>query len=247
MDIQKIYLRQAQLFLNSSLFALIPASIFVLMIIVVIPEKNVMLLVIPFLIYSLFLFQNYILNYKRYISLSNKIEKVATDLPDLLSCNHILLHFIKEERELVFLHPTGVYIGKISEKRENYSNKEGRRLHPSEFVLVDSNENLLATYWKSDTIDVHRNGQGYMGGFSDGVFSMLTGDAMGELSSKNIFLDDKIEYDQGDVVFRVRKGWMPLKYQEIFLNPNTPLVTINPDLPDSERLLYFSLLVKNFF
>lgn len=246
MDIQKIYLRQAQLFLNSSLFSLIPASVFVFLIIVVIPGKNHMILVIPFLIYSLFLFQNYLLNYKRFITLTNKIEKVGTELPNLLSCHQLLLYFDKEEKELVFLHPTGVILGKISEKEDSYSLNRNR-LHPKKFVLIDSNENVLASYWKSETIDVHRNGQGYFGGFSNGVFSMLTGETMGDLSSKKIYLDDQIKNGRGEVIFRVRKGWMPIKYQEIFLNPNTPNVTINPALSDSEKLIFISLLVKKFF
>jgi hypothetical protein len=247
MDIQKIYLRQAQLYLNSSLFALIPASIIILLIMIVIPRENLMVLVIPFLIYSLFLFQNYILNYKRFISLSKKNKLVVPDFPDLMSNNQILLYFNKEDRELVFLHPTGVYLGKISEKHGKYSSNKRSRLHPKEMVLIDSNGTLLATFWKSDTIDIHQNGYGYLGGFSSGVFSMLLGDSVGVLSSKYIFLDDYIENGRGEVVFRVRKGWMPLKYQEIFLNPNTPIVTINPSLTDSEKLLYFSLLVNRFF
>lgn len=247
MDIQKLYLRQAQLYLNSSLFTLIPASIIILWLLVVIPGKNHMVLVLPFLIYSLFLFQNYILNYKRFLSLSKKIEMEVSDLPDLMSNHQILLYFNKEEGELVFLHPTGGYLGKISEKQGKYPFNKRSGLHPKELVLIDSKGTLLATYWKSDTIDVHQNVTGYLGGLSNGVFRMLPGESVGVLSSKHIFMDDHIENGRGEVVFRVRKGWMPLQYQELFLNPNTPIVTVNPALADSEKLLYFSLFVKRFF
>ncbi|WP_230498106.1 hypothetical protein [Pseudoneobacillus rhizosphaerae] len=247
MDIQKIYLRQAQLFLNSSLFALIPASVFVISIIVVIPGKNFMVLVLPFLIYSLFLFQNYLLNYKRYLSLSNKIEKVAPSLPDLLSCQQVLLYFDKEEKALVFLHPNGAFLGMLSEKKHSFSINKGNMLHPKEFVLIDSNENILATYWKSETIDVHRSDKGYFGGFSNGFFSMITGEEIGELRSKKLFLDEQVKNGQGEVLLRVRKGWMPITNQKIFLNPNTPYVTINPALSDPEKLIFISLLVKKFF
>jgi hypothetical protein len=245
MDIQKIYLKQAHLFLNSSLFALLPTSILIFIIIVFIPSKNLMVFVVPFIIYSLFLFQNYLLNYKRYISLSNKI--VTTDLPSLLSCPQILLYFVKEDNELVFLHPTGAFLGKISENKQSYSIHKGNKLHPKEFILIDSNESLLATYRKSDTLDVYRSDKSYFGGYSNGVFSMLTGEEMGKLSSKKFFWDDKIKTVQGEVVFRVRKGWMPIKYQEIFLNPNTPYVTIDPALSESEKLILISFLVKKFF
>jgi hypothetical protein len=247
MDIQKIYLRQAQLYLNSSLFVLIPASILILLIMFVIPGENPMVLVIPFLVYSLFLFQNYLLNYKKFISLSKNTKMVIHDLPDLMSNPQILLYFNKEDRELVFLHPTGDYLGKICEIQGKYFLNKRNKLHPKELVLIDSNGTLLATYWKSDIIDIHQNGYGYLGGYSSGVFSMFPGDSVGVLSSKHIFLDDYIENGRGEIVFRVRKGWMPLKYQEIFLNPNTPIVTINSDLSDSQKLLYFSLFVKRFF
>jgi hypothetical protein len=247
MDIQKLYLRQAQVYLNSSLFVLIPASIMILLIIVIIPGENLMVLVIPFLIYSLFLFQGYILNYKRFLSLSEKIKDVESNLPDLMSNHQILLYFNKKDRELVFLHPTGVYLGKICEIQGKYLFNNKNRLHPKELILIDSNGTLLASYWKSDTIDIHQNGHGYLGGFSRGVFSMLPGESVGILSSQHIFLDDHIENGCGNVVFRVRKGWMPLKYQQIFINPNTPIVTIDPTLSDSEKLLYFSLFIKRFF
>jgi hypothetical protein len=247
MDIQKIYLRQAQLFLNSSLVALIPASIFVISIIVVFPGKNLMIFVIPFLIYSFFLFQNYLLNYMKFISLSNKMEKVASNQLDLLSFQQILLYFDKEEKELLFLHPTGAFLGKLSEKKNSFSINKGNRLLPKEFVLIDSNENILVTYWKSETIDVHRSDKGYFGGFSNGFFSKITGEEMGKLSSKKLFLDEQIKNARGEVLFRVRKGWLPISNQKIFLNPNTPYVTINPAFSDSEKLIFISLLVKKFF
>lgn len=247
MDIQKIYLRQAQLFLNSSLFALIPASIFVISIIVVIPGKNLMVLVLPFLIYSFFLFQNYLLNYKRFIYLSNQIEGVVSSQPDLLSCQQVLLYFVKEEKELVFLHPDGAFLGKLREEKHSYSINKGNRLHLKEFVLIDSNENILATYWKSETIDVHRSDQGYFGGLTNGFFSKITGEEMGKLISKNLFLDEQVKNGRGEVLFRVRKGWLPITNQKIFFNPNTPYVTINPALSDSEKLIFISLLVKKFF
>jgi hypothetical protein len=245
MDIQKIYLRQAELFLNSSLFVLLPASIFIFSIIVFIPSRNLMFLVIPFFIYSLFLFQNYLMNYNRFISLSNKIT--ATDLPDLLSCQQILLYFDKDAREILFLHPTGQFLGKIIESQHHFTIYKGSHMHPREFVLVDSSENVLASYLKSNTIDVHRVNQGYFGGFSNGVFTMLTGKVIGSLSSGKIFFDEKIINGQGEIVFRVRKGWMPIKVQQIFLNPNTPHVTFNPVLSDSEKLLFLSLLINRYY
>lgn len=249
MDIQKVFLRQAHLYLNSSLVVLIPGVIFILLNILLFSKDILMVFVLPFLVYSLFLFQNYLLNYKRFLFSAGKIEKL--DKPDFFSSNQYLLYFAKEENELLFLHPTGVMLGKIIEKKtQNTFNLESK-LYPKEFILVDFNENYLSTFfWTKDTIDNYQKEYGYVGSLSyekERTFTKLSGEEVGISKCEPTFFDDYIKNNHDQVVLRVRKGWMPLKYQELFQNPNQPLLTLSPGLEEREKLFYFSLLIKKFF
>jgi hypothetical protein len=73
MDIQKIYLKQAHLYLNSSIIVLIPAGLAIWYILGY-SDKKLLVFVSPFLLYSLFLFQSYLLNYRRFLRVDRKMK-----------------------------------------------------------------------------------------------------------------------------------------------------------------------------
>lgn len=247
MDISKTHLKQAHLFLNSSILVQIPALL-AIMLILLYSEKQLMFLVAPFLLYSLYLFQNYLLNYNRYLTTTKNKKRKGTIITDILSSTQLLIFFAKEESELLLFHPKGKLMGRIKKIKT-------KRLLPKEFLLVDDNDTPLATYYLSDgSIDVIHYQNGYIGSFAPtknenrkGVFQLLSGEMIGTLSSSNIFMDDKVENPNKQLVFRLKKGWMSLDSQELFGNPNTPVLSITTSLPESEKLLYLSILIKKFY
>lgn len=250
MNIQKVFLKQAHLYLNSSLLVLIPVTLYILWNIVGISNEKLMVFVIPFLVYSVILFQIYLLNHNRTIQSSRNIKNLDNDSIDFFSLDQFVLYFEKEDRELLFFHPTGYLLGKLKEKKMKSLNQIGKGQIPKEYVLIDSNENELAAYYRNrDTMDVYLNEEGYYGGFSNenGTFRLLSDEVIGLVKCKTTFLDDQIENGDGEVILRVRKGVMPFNCQEIFRNPNTPMLTINPSIENHKKLLYFSILVKRFF
>lgn len=254
MDISKIFLKQAHLCLNSSLVVLIPATFYIVLIMLVFSEKYLMILVIPFLVYSLFLFHHYLLNYRRYINTTRKIADFKNEKleRDFLCCNQYIIYFAKEERELIFLHPNGQILAKLIVKKSSKRNYQfvSSKL-PREFILVDKKGRHIATYLEiNEIIDVYQVGNGYIGGYSyenEETFHALSGETVGILKSKLTFMDDQIEDKKGQVVFRTLKGWMPVKYQELFINPNQPILTINPNVTRIDRIIYLSYFVKKFF
>lgn len=250
MNISKTHLKQAHLFLNSSIIVQIPAFLSFLFILVY-SEKQIMVFVAPFLIYSLFLFQNYLLNYKRFLCTSKKIDRKRVVTTDILSSPQLLVYFSKEESELLLFLPSGELMGRIIKAKP----KNFQRLFPKEFLLIDDKDNQLASYYLTNrSIDVIQYKKGYIGSFSltknstkKGEFQLLSGEIVGTLKSETIYLDDKIENANQQLVIRLKKGWMSLDSQEIFGNPNTPVLTISSSLDEREKLLYISLLLKRFY
>jgi hypothetical protein len=246
MDIQNVFKKQATLYLNSSLVVLFVAVFCFLANLFYFSNVNLILIVLPFIVYSIYLFHMYVMFHKRaLVTVNTTFEAVE----DLFSQDQFLLYFIPEERELLYFHPTGTLMGKMIEQKKN-KNRDSRQL-PSEYLLVDINNQVLATYYKSnDSVDVYEKARGYFGTFSyneDKDFKMLSNEATGYLKKEAAVSDDYIKNQNNQVVFRIRKGWMPLKYQQIFHNPNLPVLTLHRELTKEEKLLYLSCLVNRFF
>ncbi|WP_442594127.1 hypothetical protein [Neobacillus sp. D3-1R] len=250
MDISKIQLKQAHLFLNSSIIVQIPASLFILYILIY-SEKQIMFLVAPFLVYSLFLFQNYLLYYKKSMYTSKKITKKNIGGKNILSSSQVYLYFSKEDFELLLFSPSGKLLGKIIKGKRKYFNWG----LPKEFLLVNyQGIHLASFYYNAGSIEVIQQNTGYIGHFSypqrkinHGIFELLSGKKIGTVNSESIFLDDKILNENNQPVFQLKKGLMSLDSQEIFGNPNTPVLSVSSVLNEKERLLYMALLVKRYF
>ncbi|MFD2445675.1 hypothetical protein ACFSO7_17080 [Bacillus sp. CGMCC 1.16607] len=246
MDIQKTYLKQAHLFINSSIIVLIPAIILIVFILTSL-NKSIILLIIPFLIYSIYLFQSFLLSYKRYLKVGKRLEKMTFKKNDFISDLRFFLYKDQEAKELLLFHASGVVLAKFMKKKmKPFSNQ----FFPSEIILVDESEKVLASYFiKDGVIDVYQSENGYIGSFSseNGELLGLSGIIIGVLKKKMIFTDDRIINENGRSIFRIQKGWMPLESQKLFLNPNTPMLTLSSNLPENEKLLCFSAIVKRYF
>ncbi|MHC0035664.1 hypothetical protein [Pseudoneobacillus sp. C159] len=245
MNIRQVYFKQAQLYLNSSLVTVLLGSIFIFLNVFIFSEKRLMVLSFPFLLYSLLLFQFYLLQYKRSISLSDKV--IRSPRSSLLFNQQIILFYEKEAKTLLFFNSSGALTGKLFAKQGSLTSRMDYYC-PKEFILEDYNQNKLASYFYQDeTVDVYLPEHGYIGGAvlnKDTLFHNLSGDDKGEAIKAKLFLDEQVKNSFGQIIFRIRKGWMPIRCQKVFHTPNLPIVFINPTITNEEKLLYFSLLIK---
>jgi hypothetical protein len=170
-------------------------------------------------------------------------------------CNRFILHPNSEQKELILFHPSGSLIGKIVQDRAKQEYRLGKRWYPKGFVLVDANDRTLASYFSKDgMVDVYQFEDGYIGSFTSlkqgdmkGIFQDASLKSAGILKKEQTFMDDIIFNLDEKSIFRVREGLMPLEYQELFINPNSPILSISPELEVQDRLLYFSILINRFF
>jgi hypothetical protein len=251
MDIPKTYFKQSQKYLNSSLIALIPAVLFSVVFLLQFYEKRLLVFVIPFLLYSFYLFQWYVINKNRSMTATNLLENslIKNEInKTFMDYNQFVLFFAKEEKELLFFQPSGDILAKMIFKK-------AKKSHPREIQLIDYRNNLLASYYCGyHQVDVYIPGRGYIGSFyleennlNEGYFQVLSGKTIGTWKSNKWYLDDQIHDNQQQIISRTQKGWMPVQLQGLFLNPNAPILTIIPTVKEEDQFLYFASTVKRYF
>lgn len=178
---------------------------------------------------------------------SDKVKEVKGT--SFLECNQFFLILAKEEKALMFYHVSGQLLGKIIQIKKSGLPSLGK---PKEFKLVDEKERTLASYFvKGNQIEVYLQDIGYFGSYSanqiNNNFQLLSGEMAGFVKIKTMYMDVQIENAHQQLVCRIQKGLMPLESQALFMNPNTPIITLDASLPSETKLLYLSLLVKTFF
>jgi hypothetical protein len=205
-----------------------------------------MILVLPFLLYSIYLFQLYLYQYKKSIN-AEVVHKQPQ--PSTFESNmQFIIFYEKEPSNLLLFNPSGLFVGRIfSKTNHNYRLNHGQ---PNEFILEDHAEKILATYYCQDNIiDVYQPECGYIGGLvCDNEITVhdLSGENISRLRQAKIFLDDQIINPTEKVIFRVRKGWMPIRSQKVFQSPNSPIITVDQGVASKEKLLYFSIVIKRY-
>lgn len=244
MDIPKAYLKQSQSYLNSSIMVLIPAILFAALFLFVMYERPLIILILPFLIYSFCLYQGFLINRNKYTITANY---KGTAKESFLECQQYLLFFDKEDGELLFFHPSGEVIGKMIEIKT-------KRRSPREIRLVDASSRLLASYYISTGhIDVILAEKGFFGSFyrnkqmDKWLFQALSGEDIGQMKRNRWYMDEQVIDKDGRMILRCRRGIMPTNLQDVFQNPNLPVVKSESLLEQNDKLFYLSTLVKPFF
>jgi Ca2+/Na+ antiporter len=248
MNIYNIYLKKAKLYLNTSLVSVLFSLIYILLNLFFFSEKKLMTLVLPFLLYSIYLFQLYLYQYKKSINTDADVVHKQHQPSTFESNMQFIIYHEKEPRNLLLFNPSGLFVGRIfSKTNHNHRLNHGK---PKEFILEDHAENILATYYcKDNIVDVYQPESGYIGGLvcdNETTVHDLPGENKNRIRQAKIFLDDQIINPTGKVIFRVRKGWMPIRSQKVFQTPNSPIITVDQNVDSKEKVLYFSIVIKRY-
>ena len=94
MKINEYYRDTANLNLNGSIAALIPAIVLVAGNLFFIKNKEIMILIIPFLIYSLICFQIYLFRMRQSLSIDKNLMNSERNLQSLFEARHLLVLFL---------------------------------------------------------------------------------------------------------------------------------------------------------
>ncbi len=252
MNIQEYYQKAAASSLNASLASLIPPFFLAVYGITIVQNGKVMIIMIPFLIYSFICYQFYLINDKRTKEI---FMQEAVENHRLLDENQVLITFLPAPTlKMLIFHSNGQQIGEIRDmnfwtfrwflpyfidglfkKRYGIYDQANHLvgsfiLKNKEIKILDSDLNTVST--------IHYNYSK-----SKSVYVFEKGNKRIQVKQSSSFTD--YQFIHSNSVFgRFRKGWMPLEWGNRFKDPNTPIFTFEQSLSSKDKLLMYAILTK---
>lgn len=250
MKIHEIYRDRANITLNGSIAALVPAIIIGVGNLYYFHNKQIMLLTIPFIIYSFISFQIYLLRKKQSLSSGRNIPDSQSNNRNLFDANHLIVVFMDYERGGVHLFfSNGNQAGVIKKYR-----KKGL-FKPSIYALYNCQDQAIGFYkvkrLKTLNIEVYDQSMIYVGCYEKlknrKEILDASGKYIGTVEGSPFFMDERVLNQSKQQVGSLRRGWMPVEWSERFPEPNTPVLSLSENLTEKDKLLRMSLLINEYF
>lgn len=254
MNIQVYYRNAANTAFNGSMAALLPIIVVILPLLITLRRKELVLLAIPFLMYSFFSYQYYLLYVKRSMA-SEKVNRAAS-AAELLEKEYLLLTFLPApSMRMLMFAPDGQLMGEIRDYEQNklrwFLPYFADKWFSNAYGLYDSENGLAASFLMrgKKTIEVIGAGDEPSLTFKQidkKIYNLNTsdGEQKWEIHSEALFTDILVKNERNMVLGRIRKGWMPLEWEPYIKDNNTPVLSFDPHLKREERLAIMAILVK---
>jgi hypothetical protein len=260
MKIHEYYRDTANINLNGSIAALVPAIIIVAGNLSFFKSNEVMLLTIPFLIYSLTSFQFCLFRLKQSISISRHMgeAKSKNRSYSIASARNLLVFYMSSPTLRLSLYfPDGHLAGVLKKHDGKWLDRiKFRKM----YVLYNSEEEPIGFYKVKGgsvlKIEVYDEQLTYLGCFKREKNGFLkykkefldqTGKTIGFIQGATTFMDEKVLDHSHHQLGRLRRGWMPVSWSPLFPDPNTPVLSFREVLSEKDKLLKMSLLINEYF
>jgi hypothetical protein len=259
MKIHEYYRTSANVNLNGSLVSLIPVFLIVIGNILFLQINEIMALIIPFLFYSFICIQAYLFRLDQSVKIEKSLQSSRQRYQTIFDANHLLVLFLNTSSPQLFLFfPDGQLAGELK-KNNGKTSKMFKRI--TIFTLSNS-ENKILGYFKvsgrkSEKIEVFDEKKINLGHFKKQKQKVMgkgkkelydaTGRFVGAIEGSSYFMDEQIMSRCEQKVGRLRRGWMPLEWSNVFPEPNTPVLSFLDKLPEKNKLLSMSILINEFF
>jgi len=251
MNIQQFYQKSAVISLNASMAALIPPFFLIILGILILPNRVYILVIIPFLFYSFFCYQSFLLNKRRSMEVSNTIER---KIPSTLwQANEVVLAFLPAPSlRLIIFNEDGIQIGEVKDMKFQPSKwfiptVLDKHLE-KKYGIYDEFNQLTAFFLfkkkkiiiqiKDDSckhIIIKKSLQNQTNSF------FIDNDKRLEIKQSSLYIDYQI-YHNKKMISRLRKGWLPLEWGRVFKDPNTPVLLIEGTLNQNDRLVIYAIM-----
>lgn len=258
MKINEYYRDTANLNLNGSIAALFPSIAIVAANLSIIKNKEIMLLTIPFLIYSFVCFQFYLYRRRQSISINRSMVNSEGSTESLFEARHLLVLYLNtSSSRLQFYFPNGHLAGMM----KRYRGKGIKKLSVSKIYALYNLENQAIGYYKVSgrkmiKIEVFNHKRQYLGCFqrrkqdwrtTKKELLDSTGRYIGVVEGAAAFMDERLINSNHLLEGRLRRGWMPMEWSSLFPEPNTPVLSLGESLSEQDKLLRMSFLINEYF
>ncbi|MEH7332214.1 hypothetical protein V7161_06225 [Neobacillus drentensis] len=249
MKIYEYYRDAAKIHLNGSIAALLPACLIVFGNISFVKNQQMMLLTLPFIIYSFFSFQFYLFKIHQSIAIARNMSHSKSTNYSLFDASELLVLFMNTQSpELQLYFPNGYLAGSIKKYKRNT------------YALYNAKEEVIGFYQVKRrmliTINVHDQNQNHLGCLEikkhpwkkvKKVLLDKSGRMIGAVKGSSVFMDEEVINKKNKQLGRLRRGWMPFEWSPLFPNPNTPVLTLRELKSERDKLLGMAFLIHEFF
>lgn len=250
MNIQQFYQKTAVISLNASLIALVPPLFLVIFGMIAVPNRQYILFITPFLLYSFYCYQFYLVNARRSKEVSVSLTS-GRNLTKLLDANELLISFLPAPSlRMIIFEKNGQQIGEIRDL-QYWTFRFGLpycldKLLGKEYGLFDELDQLVATFLiKKDSIEISPLNEKALYieklPYSGKELTFTTGGQSLTIRQSVLFTDYQIYKDEM-MICRLRKGWLPVEWGKRFIDPNTPVLTLANTINEKEKLMIFAVL-----
>ncbi|MCM2531988.1 hypothetical protein NDK43_05755 [Neobacillus pocheonensis] len=258
MKIHEYYRDTANICLNGSLAALVPTVMIVGGNISFFQNKEIMILTLPFLVYSLISFQIYLFRLKQSIAIGINMTKSKSLYQSLFDVKQLLVVYLNSQHPRLLLYfPDGHLAGEI----KKYRVKGNRVFELTKTFALHNFHGQVIGFFKVKgknhlKIDVYDQNNVYLGCYEKKKVSWMkhkkelldaSGRFIGEIEGSSFYMDEHLLDKSKHVVGRLRRGWMPLEWSPIFPEPNTPVLSFWEGLTEKDKLLRMSFLINEYF
>jgi hypothetical protein len=258
MKIYEYYRDTANLSLNGSIASLIPTILIVVGNFSFFQNKEIMLLTIPFLVFSLISFQIYLFRKKQSISIGKNMIQAMNHFHSLFEVKQLLVVFLNTQTpRLLLFFSDGHQAGEIKRYR-------GKKIsfwkQSKTFALHDFQDKVIGYFEVKGKdklkIEVYDHKYRYLGCYEKRKVAWLSykkellddkGRFIGAVEGSPLYMDEHILDSSKRQVARLRRGWMPLEWSRFFPEPNTPVLSFSEALTNDDKLLRMSFLINEYF
>lgn len=262
MNIQQYYRSAAMIALNGSLAAFIPVILILGGGIFFSVQLPLFLIILPFGFYSFICYQQYLIQQQR----SHEATNIMTLNEDsLYTVDNLLITFLPAPslRMLLFA-PNGNMIGEVRDKYfywwRWFLPYFIDRLFPMEYGLYDQTGQVRAIYridLRKKQVKIYDSAGRGVGVLTEnhkgstslkrtGVIRSLTNNQLIYAERSAIYPQVFLRNEQGKIIGKLIKGWMPLEWGKQFRDGNTPFITFEENLPETEKILTLAVLTEMF-
>jgi len=251
MNIQQFYQQSAQVSLNASLVAFIPSIALLFYAYFIAQNFQLSILVIPFLIYSFFCYQKFLINKNRAKEVKLSLLNNEPSRGKIFEKKLLITFMPAPSLRMIFFTPNGMKAGEIRDESflfirwffPNFIDK----LLVKKYVLYDDLDRPIAFYRDlKDRILISSSNHQEMAVIyktKNGNKKEFFFETMSILVNNNSLQDYSFFTPNGTELAKVQTGWMPLEWGQRFVDPNTPILSMKEDLSESESIQLFSLFI----
>ncbi|MDQ0197701.1 hypothetical protein [Neobacillus ginsengisoli] len=258
MKINEYYRDTANISLNGSIAALVPTILIIGGNISFFQKKEIMLLSIPFLVYSLLGFQIYLFRLNQSISIGKNIKKTKSLYQSIFNAKQLLVVYLNTQNPRLLLYfPDGHQAGEIKKYREKGFKIFG---FTKTFALYNFHDQVIGFFKvkgkKHLKIEIYDRDNVYLGCYEKKKVAWrkqkkewldASGRYIGAVEGSTFFMDEHLLDNSNRQVGRLRRGWMPLEWSPIFPEPNTPVLSFWEGLSEVDKLVRMSFLINEYF